>query len=375
MEVIYYLGVSHALFGSAILFTKRPKHSSNFILGIWILLLAIFLVGLLLPFPVITFFKPGLFPIYLCYGPFLFLYIKSLTTESFIFSRRELLHFLPFLLVVLHRSISDPVNFGVGGGHDFRNEGQLTNFFYYSIATISIASYTIFAFFQISKHKGNLKNIYSYKSSRYTLAWLRIIVSLFFLVFTFHFVAWYFNIFFTEIRIPFRFQSVGSVFFIIAASFFGINQPVIIAQKTIPNPIDESNKSLAEDEKKYTSSSLSDADISKIKSDIINNLQSEKPFLDPEYNINNLAGQLGLPRHHITQVINTSLNKNFYTLINDFRIEEVISRMKSKEFSNYTLLAIALDSGFNSKSAFNRVFKQTTGKTPSEYKASKAPLP
>ena len=62
------------------------------------------------------------------------------------------------------------------------------------------------------------------------------------------------------------------------------------------------------------------------------------------------------------------LEKNFYTLINEYRVQEVIRRMNDKQYQMYTLLAIALDAGFNSKSAFNRIFKQITGKTPSEYK-------
>ena len=97
-------------------------------------------------------------------------------------------------------------------------------------------------------------------------------------------------------------------------------------------------------------------------------LKKNQSYLDPEYSINVLAQELQIPRHHITQSINGVLEKNFYTLINEYRVEEVIRRMNDKQYQMYTLLAIALDAGFNSKSAFNRIFKQITGKTPSEYK-------
>ena len=71
-----------------------------------------------------------------------------------------------------------------------------------------------------------------------------------------------------------------------------------------------------------------------------------------------------------TQALNQGQQKNFYQLINEFRIEEVKQKMTSKGFEHYTLLGIALESGFNSKTSFNRIFKEITGLTPSEFKNS-----
>ena len=66
-------------------------------------------------------------------------------------------------------------------------------------------------------------------------------------------------------------------------------------------------------------------------------------------------------------MINEHMGKNFYTLVNDYRIEEVKRRLQDPEYSNLTILAIAYDSGFNSKSSFNTIFKEKTGMPPSEY--------
>ena len=368
MEIINYLGVSHAIFGFALLLAKRPKHISNVILAIWILLLGFVLMGRIIHVPVISFFKPGIFPIFLCFGPFLYLYIKSLTHEKFHFSNLEFLHFVPFIVIIIHRSFSDPVNFGRGGGHDFRNHEQVINFVYYCLTTISLSAYTMITFTIISKHKSNLKNIYSYKSSRYTLNWISAVSVMFLLVFTLSFIAGAFNSISADVTIPYRIQFVGSVFFILTASFFGANQPVILIQsteeKSLPSNLEYHVR------EKYQRSGLSKSDMLNIEERVLSYLKDEKPYLNPEYNINLLSIELGIPRHHITQVINSNLNKNFYSMINELRIEEVIGRMTDSMYSHFTLLAIALDSGFNSKSAFNRAFKQTMGKTPSEYKSS-----
>ena len=61
------------------------------------------------------------------------------------------------------------------------------------------------------------------------------------------------------------------------------------------------------------------------------------------------------------------MGKNFYYLINEYRVGEVKKRLKNPKYKNLTILAIAYDSGFNSKSAFNTIFKDMTGLTPSQY--------
>ena len=75
-----------------------------------------------------------------------------------------------------------------------------------------------------------------------------------------------------------------------------------------------------------------------------------------------------MPSHHLSRVINEEFGVNFFEFVNQYRIEEVKSMIRNPKFDNYSLLGIAYESGFNTKSAFNRVFKKLTGTTPSNYK-------
>jgi AraC-like DNA-binding protein len=97
-------------------------------------------------------------------------------------------------------------------------------------------------------------------------------------------------------------------------------------------------------------------------------METSKPYLDNDLTILDLSAKTGIARHHLTQVLNENYKRNFFIFINEYRIKEVIERFNDPKFNNYTILAIALDAGFNSKATFNSFFKSQTGLTPSEYR-------
>jgi AraC-like DNA-binding protein len=94
---------------------------------------------------------------------------------------------------------------------------------------------------------------------------------------------------------------------------------------------------------------------------------SSKSYLNPELSLPKLAEEVGISNHYLSQVINERFKLNFFDFINRYRVEAFKAKVKDPRFTNYSLLGIAFECGFNSKSAFNRVFKQNTGLTPSQY--------
>jgi putative ABC transport system permease protein len=91
-------------------------------------------------------------------------------------------------------------------------------------------------------------------------------------------------------------------------------------------------------------------------------------YRDAELSLTSLAEQLALHPHELSRIINTGLKKNFSDFINELRVKDVIQKMQDVTYDHLTLLGIAFESGFNSKSTFNRIFKQVTGKSPVQYK-------
>jgi len=107
----------------------------------------------------------------------------------------------------------------------------------------------------------------------------------------------------------------------------------------------------------------------KVRADKIKEyVEKNKPYLKQELNITNLAKELEIPAYILSHVINRAFNKNFFDLINSYRIDEVKKRLVAPEYKNLKIESIGFDSGFNSRASFYEIFKKYTGLTPSEYR-------
>jgi len=91
-------------------------------------------------------------------------------------------------------------------------------------------------------------------------------------------------------------------------------------------------------------------------------------YLDPELSLGSLAEELDMHPHELSRIINMALGKSFNDFINEYRVAEVIRKMQDPAYDRITLLGIAFGAGFNSKTTFNRAFRQMTRKSPAEYK-------
>ena len=96
-------------------------------------------------------------------------------------------------------------------------------------------------------------------------------------------------------------------------------------------------------------------------------MESMKPYTNPKLTLGELSNGLVLPPYQLSKIINNGFGKNFFDFINTYRIEEFKKRVDAPQFRNHTLLSIAFDVGFNSKTAFNRSFKKITNQTPSSF--------
>jgi AraC-like DNA-binding protein len=108
-------------------------------------------------------------------------------------------------------------------------------------------------------------------------------------------------------------------------------------------------------------------ELEKWKTKIENVMKHDKLFLNSELTLSELSDKLNSHNSLISNVINTAFQKNFNDFVNEFRVNVFKEKINDPKLKNLTLLAIAFDCGFNSKSTFNRAVKKATGQMPSEF--------
>jgi AraC-like DNA-binding protein len=96
-------------------------------------------------------------------------------------------------------------------------------------------------------------------------------------------------------------------------------------------------------------------------------MTEKKLYQTPELTLNIVSKELNIHPNTLSQVINSVEQKNFFDYVNTLRIEEFKHRITNPDNHKYTLLSLAYECGFNSKTSFNRNFKNLTGKSPSEF--------
>ena len=97
-------------------------------------------------------------------------------------------------------------------------------------------------------------------------------------------------------------------------------------------------------------------------------METKEPYLQPDLSLVNLATFMDVQKSELTYLLNNYMGVNFFSFVNQYRLRAVLQKLENPNFSHLTILSIAFDCGFNSKSTFNGLFKQHTGITPTEYR-------
>lgn len=146
---------------------------------------------------------------------------------------------------------------------------------------------------------------------------------------------------------------------IITFWYKGMRQPEIL------------NLTLTGRDKKYSHSRLTDDIKNRHYRALTDYINESRIFLDYNLTIKDLSDSLNIPLADLSQVINEIGKAGFFDFINRFRVEEFIGRLKQGDDQSITILGLALECGFNSKSAFYSAFKKETGLSPGQYKKEK----
>jgi AraC-like DNA-binding protein len=362
IEPLLYIGISQSFFSGLLISTKKPFTTANRLMATWLFLICIELIFALINSTVLEMYSFHF--VAFTYGPLLYLYVRFMTEPGRKFNWLALLHFIPFVgffvVSVIFRSVPLVRNL-----RTFFVPDKLISLriIYGTCFFLSITIYSILSFIEIRKHQKNLKNLVSYTSGVITLNWLKIISISFYVAYVIIFILGGLSILTNLIPFDPYFISFGFItIFSFVYSFYGIKQPVIFGQEVILDGFEK------KEPEKYSRSGLRENQAAEYLETLISYVEKNKPYLNRDLSIHDLASQTGISKHYITQVLNEKYGRNFFTFINEYRVKEVIERFSDPKFNHYTILAIAFDAGFNSKTTFNSIFKTYTGSTPSQYR-------
>ena len=352
---MFYLGgVGLAFFLTILLLSKSKKTTADKILAAWLFIVTLHI--LFFYFRQANLYPQLLaadFPLPLVHGPFLFLYSLALTRGTI--SKISLLHFAPALAVLVYLipffmlSAEEKISvFESGGaGHEVFNMTR-------SIANLSSGVvYVILTSIVLRRHRRSILNQFS-STEKINLQWLQYLSYWIGLI-------WLFVLIGNE-----EFIYISTVLFILFIGFFGIRQVGIFHSQEIA-VVNIKEETEIPEKRKYQKSGLS-ADASEVlHRDLTKLMSTQKLFRESELSLAELSNRLNTQPNYLSQVINEREGKNFYDYINTLRIEEFMKLTADPDSKKYTLLGLAQECGFNSKSSFNRYFKKVTGKSPSEF--------
>lgn len=326
------------------------------ILSGWLILIAIEYLTVVIDY--FFFNEPLLSSSFLLLNPALYFYIRSLTQNSFELRMQHLLHLLPFLFFEIYAYLFQ-VTFSL---HDFFVADK--NFvFRLLFALANFASWSLYnplSLIMVHRHRMHLKNELSRIEKQENLSWV-LSVSVWYVVYCiFAFVIsviTFFQNYPTDLPHIYNYATLLVIVFLL--SFYGLRQQRLPANQL--KPLTQS----------YQSSSLDLSDKESIQQKLIAYVETEKVWLNPELTLNCISEALRIPKHHLTEVLNTFMGVNFFQFINGYRIHAV-QQMLVDPGNHFSIEAIGYECGFASKSSFYTVFKKMTGLTPMEFRNTKS---
>jgi AraC-like DNA-binding protein len=280
-------------------------------------------------------------------GPLLYFYIRYKLMPGFSLNRKDMIHTLPYLLVVsyliikfyyIHIPITCRFNHIIIGSFAFV---QSYVYFHASVRLLNRRGIPVSKLLRTIPQQNHL-------------AWLALLVIGCFLIWLtklLFFILWDVSAYYQGCT-----ESIN-LFFLVSFLFFNTLLYLLLIRPHFFNG-----------NEKYRYSGLNDNEKNYYRKKLISHMNDSKAYRNSLLSLKKLARQIEVPERQLSQIINETMNMSYYEFLNWYRIKECTKYLSDKEYAHKNILSIAYEAGFNSKSVFNSAFKKYTGITPKEFR-------
>lgn len=329
----------------------RERKSSEVLLGVLFLIIALLTVSAVI---LSNWAYMRYFPVaHLCnlsimlIGPVFYLYVKSSAQKVFRFKAAYWLLFLPFVLGLAwfsYRTVRYDLFYG-------KHTRQLT---YKIIESVQDLIYFALSVVVLARNGVSPRRLMTdFRDWRVT--WIRFLFISLIIISCNKFYTSIICDYFNNARL---YLTSLSLYFLIVSAFVSLALFVFFNRDTF----------FSREAAKYRDSPLTEVEKKRLFAALLDCMQRDRPYLDPDLTLARLAERTRIPVKSLSQIVNELSGFNFNDFVNDYRLREACAMLKDSSMDS-TVTDILYNSGFNSKSAFNEVFKRKLGKTPTAYRA------
>lgn len=362
MEDLLIVGITVSFLMGLLVLSKKGKTIADLIFGVWQIILILHLTFLYIRYSGLHWEYPHFLALDTSFGllhaPLIFLYVQVQVGERRHSFFKYFLHALPFIIINLMLAFTF---YSLGANEKISiyrsaiesSQISITDF----LLTTQGIVYMLWSIRLIRVYEQRIKENYS-SIKKVNLWWLKRLLILFGFVIVINLtinILYYYDLFPMEI--------LGMVnviifsFLLLVIGYFGIRKTTVFTQDEL---IDKNAG--------YQKSGLSEEEAENQMMRVKDFMAKESPYLQSDLSLGQLAEQVGISSNHLSQALNQVAGKNFYEFVNEYRTREAMRRLEDEKYNHYKVLAIAFDSGFNSKSVFNAFFKKITNSTPSAHR-------
>jgi len=358
LESFYLFGTFHGIFMAATLLASGKSHRGTVYLALLILLFSFYLFENVLYASGYIRSVPWLFlttlPLTFLIGPLFYFYARKSADIHFLIRPVHIIHLLPFMMEIALLSpfykLDDAVKTKI-----YEKSINSTAAWSFNIIFVAYVVYFILACgyciasYQISAsapaQSGSPRSRWLRHASQAMIVYLVIAMAM----------SCYLLVDGSPSKVFYHVNLILQTLLIQLVGYTAFVKPQVFHAEELNGP-------------KYKFSSLSPERMDEYRTKLVAFINQEKPYLDPDVSVDHFSRKLGIPRHHLSQLLTEGLHTSFYDLLNGYRVKRAKELLLLDSYRHAKIIHIAYDSGFRNKSTFLRSFRKLTGQTPTDFR-------